>query len=83
MTAQAWQRYGPPLAGVTTLAAMLLLVELLIRFGLINRFIVPLPSEIAADPRWEAANLPESTVREEYRHSGQWRQDAPAALAAR
>ena len=61
MTAQAWQRYGPPLAGVTTLAVVLLLVELLIRFGLINRFIVPLPSEIAG--AFERVILEESIVR--------------------
>ena len=38
------------------------------------------PSDIAQDPRWTAANLPESTVRDEYRQSGQWRDDAPAAI---
>ncbi|WP_114953131.1 cell wall hydrolase [Sphingosinicella terrae] len=43
----------------------------------------PIPSDIAPDPRWEAADLPESTIREEYRNSGQWRDDAPAALAGR
>ena len=43
------------------------------------RAAVIVPSDIAQDPRW-AANLPESTVREEYRQSGQWREDAPAAL---
>ncbi len=37
-------------------------------------------SDIAPDPRWAATNLPESTVREEYRQSGQWRADAPAAV---
>ena len=37
----------------------------------------------APDPRLAAANLPESTVREEYRHSGQWRADAPAAITGR
>ena len=39
------------------------------------------PSDIAPDPRWVASNLPESTIREEYRNSGQWRDDAPAAIA--
>ncbi len=39
-----------------------------------------IPSDIPADPRWAAANLPESTIREEYRQSGQWRTDAPAAI---
>ncbi|MGE0179340.1 MAG: cell wall hydrolase [Sphingomonas sp.] len=41
------------------------------------------PSDIAADPRWEARNLPESTIRDEYRNSGQWRDDAPAAITGR
>ena len=41
------------------------------------------PSDIAHDPRWTAANLPESRVREEYRHSGQWRADAPKAITGR
>ena len=27
-----------------------------------------------------ARNLPESTIREEYRNTGQWRADAPAAV---
>lgn len=39
-----------------------------------------LPSDIPQEARWAAANLPESTVREEYRQSGQWRADAPAAI---
>jgi ABC-type nitrate/sulfonate/bicarbonate transport system permease component len=43
----AWQRYGPPVVGFGTLAATIVLVELLIRMGAINRFVVPLPSEIA------------------------------------
>lgn len=45
------------------------------------RAAVALPSDIPADPRWSATNLPESTIREEYRNSGQWRADAPAALS--
>lgn len=44
------------------------------------RTAVALPSDIPQDSRWTAANLPESTVREEYRQSGQWRADAPAAI---
>ena len=44
------------------------------------RAAVRLPSDIPADPRWTARDLPESTVREEYRQSGQWRDDAPAAI---
>jgi NitT/TauT family transport system permease protein len=46
------RRFAPPLVGLGTLVLALALVELLIRAGLINRFIVPLPSEIiAAFPR--------------------------------
>ena len=41
------------------------------------------PSDIPQDPRWTATNLPESTVRDEYRRSGQWREDAPAAITGR
>jgi hypothetical protein len=44
---------------------------------------VPAPSDIAPDPRWVASNLPVSTVREEYRSSGQWREDAPSVLTGR
>ncbi len=40
-----------------------------------------IPSDIPQDPRWTPTNLPESTIREEYRQSGQWRADAPAAIA--
>ena len=47
------------------------------------RAAVALPSDIAADPRWVASDLPESRVREEYRQSGQWRADAPDAIAGR
>lgn len=39
-----------------------------------------IPSDIPQDSRWTATNLPASTVREEYRQSGQWRTDAPAAI---
>jgi spore germination cell wall hydrolase CwlJ-like protein len=39
-----------------------------------------LPSDIAPDPRWAARNLPESTIRDEFRNTGQWRADAPAAI---
>lgn len=45
-----------------------------------TRTAVALPSDIAADPRWAARNLPESTIRNEYRNTGQWRADAPAAI---
>jgi spore germination cell wall hydrolase CwlJ-like protein len=43
----------------------------------------PPPSDIAQDPRWTARDLPEPTVREEYRQSGQWREDAPASVSGR
>ena len=39
-----------------------------------------LPSDIPQDTRWIAGNLPDSTVREEFRQSGQWRADAPTAI---
>lgn len=40
-----------------------------------------IPSDIPQDPRWAATNLPESTIREEYRQSGQWRADSPIQAA--
>jgi hypothetical protein len=40
-------------------------------------------ADVAPEPRTAASNLPESTIREEYRHSGQWRADAPAAITGR
>ena len=40
----------------------------------------PVPSDIPQDTRWAVSNAPESTVREEYRQSGQWRDDAPASV---
>jgi hypothetical protein len=43
----------------------------------------PPPSDIAQDPRWAASNLPDSNVREEHAQSGQWRDDAPAAVTGR
>ena len=42
------QRCLPPLVGLSSLVLILAAVEILIRVGLINRFIVPLPSEVAA-----------------------------------
>jgi ABC-type nitrate/sulfonate/bicarbonate transport system permease component len=53
MTAAALRRPGsrslpPALVGVATLAAALLVVELLIQLNFISRFIVPPPSEIIA-----------------------------------
>jgi NitT/TauT family transport system permease protein len=48
----ARSRYVPPVLGWGSLVVLIGLIELLIRVGLINRFIVPLPSEIiAAFPR--------------------------------
>jgi ABC-type nitrate/sulfonate/bicarbonate transport system permease component len=54
MTLRAWatSRHGARWIGAATTLAAVALVELLIRGGLINRFIVPLPTEIiAAIPR--------------------------------
>ena len=42
------RRFVPPLVGLGSFVLLLLVVEILIRIGLINRYIVPLPSEIAA-----------------------------------
>jgi ABC-type nitrate/sulfonate/bicarbonate transport system permease component len=39
-------RYAPPLVGLFSLAVFFVLMEALIQFGLLNRFIVPPPSEI-------------------------------------
>jgi NitT/TauT family transport system permease protein len=47
-TALAKTRLGPALLGIGGLVAVLVLVEILIRIGVINRFIVPMPSEIGA-----------------------------------
>ena len=41
------KRLLPPLVGLGTFAAILAAVEVLIRAGLVNRFIVPLPSDVA------------------------------------
>src|SRR5262249_40276974 len=50
--ALARNRYVPAAIGTGSLVVLLALIELLIRIGLINRFIVPMPSEIiAAFPR--------------------------------
>jgi NitT/TauT family transport system permease protein len=50
--ALARRRYAPTALGFGSFVAVIALIELLIRAGLINRFIVPLPSEIiAAFPR--------------------------------
>jgi ABC-type nitrate/sulfonate/bicarbonate transport system permease component len=54
VTLKAWatSRLGARLVGAVTVLALIAVVELLIRAGIINRFIVPLPSQIlAAIPR--------------------------------
>jgi hypothetical protein len=40
----------------------------------------PVASDIPQNSRWAVSNVPESTVREEYRQSGQWREDAPTSV---
>jgi len=42
------RRWAPPLVGFCSFLLVLAAVEILIRIGLINRYIVPLPSEVAA-----------------------------------
>ena len=42
------RRFIPPAIGLGSFALILVAVEILIRIGAINRFIVPLPSEVAA-----------------------------------
>lgn len=41
-------RWLPPLVGLSTAVAILAAIEMLIRAGLINRFIMPLPSDVIA-----------------------------------
>jgi NitT/TauT family transport system permease protein len=48
VAASGTQRWLPPVVGLSTFVIILLGVEILIRIGLINRFIVPLPSEVLA-----------------------------------
>jgi hypothetical protein len=47
------------------------------------RAAVVVPSDIPQDPRWVARTLPESTIRDEFRQSGQWRADAPSSMTGR
>jgi ABC-type nitrate/sulfonate/bicarbonate transport system permease component len=47
MTARTLDRLLPPILGFGTLILCVLVIELLIRFDLVNRFIVPMPSQIA------------------------------------
>jgi NitT/TauT family transport system permease protein len=42
------RRWAPPLVGFGSAVLVLVAVEVLVRVGVINRFIVPLPSEVAA-----------------------------------
>lgn len=44
----AREKFGPAALGLATLVAAIVAAELLIRVGVINRFIVPMPSQIAA-----------------------------------
>jgi len=48
MAAPGTQRWLPTAVGVSSIVVILAVVEVLIRVGLINRFIVPLPSEVIA-----------------------------------
>jgi NitT/TauT family transport system permease protein len=47
MTARTLDRLLPPILGFGTLILCVLVIELLIRFNFVNRFIVPMPSQIA------------------------------------
>jgi NitT/TauT family transport system permease protein len=47
MTARTLDRLLPPILGFGTLILCVLIIELLIRFNFVNRFIVPMPSQIA------------------------------------
>ena len=47
MTARTLDRLLPPILGFGTLILCVLAIELLIRFNFVNRFIVPMPSQIA------------------------------------
>jgi NitT/TauT family transport system permease protein len=47
MTARALDRWLPPILGFGTLIVLVLIVEVLIRLNVVNRFIVPMPSQIA------------------------------------
>jgi NitT/TauT family transport system permease protein len=48
MTALTRRRFVPIVVGILAFVAVIALIEMLIRVGVINRFIVPLPSQIAA-----------------------------------
>ena len=64
----ARSRYGPALIGLGSFVAFIVLVELLIRVGLINRFIVPMPSDIIAAFPLELIGLPKAERIAKARH---------------
>jgi len=47
MTARTLDRWLPPILGFGTLILCVLIIEVLIRLNVVNRFIVPMPSQIA------------------------------------
>ncbi|MEN3378028.1 MAG: NitT/TauT family transport system permease protein, partial [Hyphomicrobiales bacterium] len=47
MTARTLDRLLPPILGLGTLILCVLIIEVLIRLNVVNRFIVPMPSQIA------------------------------------
>ena len=64
----ARNRYVPPMLGVLSLVVVVALIGLLIRVGMINRFIVPMPSDIIAAFPLEIAGVSKSERRERARH---------------
>jgi ABC-type nitrate/sulfonate/bicarbonate transport system permease component len=47
MAAAGLRRFLPTFVGLSSIVLIFVVVEILIRVGLINRFIVPLPSDVA------------------------------------
>jgi NitT/TauT family transport system permease protein len=47
MTARTLDKWLPPILGFGTLIVLVLIIEVLIRLNVVNRFIVPMPSQIA------------------------------------
>ena len=47
MASAGARRFLPSVVGLSSIVLIFVVVEFLIRVGLINRFIVPLPSEVA------------------------------------
>ena len=67
--ALARNRFIPAAVGLGSLFVFVVLIEVLIRAGLINRFIVPMPSEIiAAFPRV----ITEENGRKEFADAVKW-----------